>query len=226
MADTAGDGGRDVSEGNGSSGNGIIRDRIKELRRVPARSLLANPKNWRRHPIYQREAVRSVLAEVGYGDALLARETSEGLVLIDGHLRAEITPDQDVPVLVLDVTEQADLLLATLDPLAAMATRDDDALKSLVALVEIGGDEVRALLNGIVGVPVNSVAEEWQGMPEFVQEDKQGFRSIIVHFQDEDAVKEFARIIGQAFSDKARFIWFPEAGWKGMRHDQGYAAGS
>jgi hypothetical protein len=31
-----------------------IRDRIKELRRVPARDLLPNPKNWRSHPAAQR----------------------------------------------------------------------------------------------------------------------------------------------------------------------------
>ncbi|MGA7647677.1 MAG: hypothetical protein WBW01_14285, partial [Terriglobales bacterium] len=27
-----------------------IRDRIRELRRVPASALVRNPKNWRRHP--------------------------------------------------------------------------------------------------------------------------------------------------------------------------------
>jgi len=44
------------------------------------------------------------------------------LMLIHGHLRAETTKNAMVPVLVLDVTEaEADKLLLTLDPLAAMA---------------------------------------------------------------------------------------------------------
>ena len=43
-----------------------IRDRIKELRRVPASELLPNPKNWRTHPVAQQDALRGVLAEVGY----------------------------------------------------------------------------------------------------------------------------------------------------------------
>src|SRR5258707_15007068 len=51
-----------------------IRDRIKELRRVHAKDLLHNPKNWRRHPKAQAEALRGLLAEVGYADALLVRE--------------------------------------------------------------------------------------------------------------------------------------------------------
>src|SRR5215469_11330647 len=100
-----------------------IRDRIKELRRVKAKDLLPNPKNWRRHPKAQAEALRGLLTEVGYADALLARELPEGkLMLIDGHLRAETTPDMMVPVLVLDVNEEeADKLLLTLDPLAGLA---------------------------------------------------------------------------------------------------------
>lgn len=110
-----------------------IRDRIRELRRVPASELLPNPKNWRTHPKAQQDALRGVLAEVGMADAVLARELPDGsLMLIDGHLRAETAADAKVPVLILDVTEaEADKILATLDPLAAMAEQDSEALASL-----------------------------------------------------------------------------------------------
>ena len=124
-----------------------IRDRIKELRRVPASELIPNPKNWRTPPVAQQDALRGVLAEVGYADALLARETPDGLMLVDGHLRAETTPDSDVPVLVLDVDEaEADLMLATLDPLAAMAGRDEERLTELLATVSTDNATVNALL--------------------------------------------------------------------------------
>lgn len=76
-----------------------IRDRIRELRRVPASELLPNPKNWRTHPKAQQDALRGVLAEVGMADAVLARELPDGsLMLIDGHLRAETAADAKVPV--------------------------------------------------------------------------------------------------------------------------------
>jgi hypothetical protein len=123
-----------------------IRDRVKELRRVRARDLLPNPKNWRTHPAAQQDALRGVLAEIGYADALIARETPEGLVLIDGHLRAETTPDAEVPVLVLDVSEvEADKLLLTLDPLAALAEADRESLESLLTAVETDSEAVRNL---------------------------------------------------------------------------------
>ena len=76
-----------------------IRDRIKSFRRVKASELLPNPRNWRRHPEGQREALRGLLAEIGFAGAALARETDHGLMLIDGHLRAELAPDAKVPVL-------------------------------------------------------------------------------------------------------------------------------
>ncbi len=72
---------------------------------MPAAELLANPKNWGKHPEGQARALRSMLEDVGFADALLARETPRGLELIDGHLRKDTTPDQDVPVLVLGIDE-------------------------------------------------------------------------------------------------------------------------
>lgn len=125
-----------------------IRDRIRELRRVPASELLPNPKNWRTHPKAQQDALRGVLAEVGMADAVLARELDDGsLMLIDGHLRAETAADAKVPVLILDVTEaEADKLLATLDPLAAMADSDAAKLDELLRNVDTGSEALQQLI--------------------------------------------------------------------------------
>ena len=127
-----------------------IRDRIVDLRRVLARDLRPDPRNWRTHPKAQKEALQGLLSEIGYADALLARETPEGLVLIDGHLRAETTPDSEVPVLVLDVDErEAGKLLASLDPLAAMAGADDERLAEILRSVETDSEAVQAMFAGL-----------------------------------------------------------------------------
>ena len=125
-----------------------LRDRIKELRRVPASSLKPNPKNWRTHPQSQQDALRGVLAEVGIADAVLARELPDGsLMLVDGHLRAETITDAEVPVLVLDVNEsEADKILATLDPLAAMADADAAKLDALLREVQTGSEALAGML--------------------------------------------------------------------------------
>jgi hypothetical protein len=127
-----------------------IRDRIKSLRRVKASELAPNPRNWKKHPEAQANALRGILAEVGYAGAVLARETPDGLQLIDGHLRAELTPDQKIPVLVLDVTEaEADKILATFDPLGAAAETDPQKLGELLASIETESEAVQAMLDGL-----------------------------------------------------------------------------
>lgn len=151
-----------------------IRDRIKELRRVPAKDLISNPKNWRRHGTAQKKAMRTMLENIGFANALLARETDRGeLMLIDGHLRAGVSPDEVVPVLVLDVNEQeADQLLATLDPIAGMAEVDTLKLSSLVEDIKLPSVELDYELRSLL-----AVEDSWRGgdlgaPPDSVQENK------------------------------------------------------
>jgi DNA modification methylase len=120
---------------------------VVELVRIRAGDLVPNRANWRRHPAHQRAAVEGLLREIGYADALLARRDGDALILIDGHLRQSLDPDQVVPVLILDVSEaESETLLATLDPLAALAGSDTEAHAALLQRIESTDDEVRALL--------------------------------------------------------------------------------
>ena len=132
-----------------------IRDRIKDFRRVSASLLQPNPKNWRVHNTRQRNVLQGILAEIGYADALLVRELSDGsLQLLDGHLRAETTPNQEVPVLVLDLNDaESDKLLATLDPLAALADTDQTVLDNLLSQIETENIAVQEFLRSLTESP-------------------------------------------------------------------------
>lgn len=150
-----------------------IRNRVRELRMVKASELIPNSRNWRRHPKQQADALRGILSEIGYADALLARETPDGLMLVDGHLRRDTTPDQIVPVLVLDLTEdEANTLLAALDPLAGMATADPEKLDALLRQVSVTDAALREMLAGVAesaGLSVKSPAAgdaETETLPE------------------------------------------------------------
>src|SRR5262249_29885192 len=129
----------------------MIRDRIKELRRVRAGDLKPHPKNWRVHPESQKNALRGLLAEIGYADVLITRELADGsLQIIDGHLRADTTPDSIVPVVVTDLTEdEAEKVLLTLDPLASMATADKENLEALLASLRFESPDVSAMLEAM-----------------------------------------------------------------------------
>ena len=201
-----------------------IQDRIKELRRVRAGDLRPNPRNWRTHPESQQDALRGVLAEIGYADALLARELPDGeLMLVDGHLRAETTPEENVPVLVLDVTEEeADKLLVTLDPMAVMAEANQQKLGELLAATSTKNEAVQALLedlakqNGVdlfeagaakendqtytnkIVAPVYEPKGEKPPLSALVDQDKtQGLVADINAAELPDDVKEFLRLAAE-----------------------------
>lgn len=125
-----------------------FRDRVRELRRVRAADLRPHPLNWRTHSRHQQTVLRGLLSEVGMAGALLARELPDGsLQLIDGHLRAETAASAEVPVLVLDLTdEEAEKVLLTHDPLAGLAGVDEGRLAALLGRVETENQAVRELL--------------------------------------------------------------------------------
>lgn len=152
----------------------MIRDRIKELRRVKGSELLANPKNFRRHDDYQTKVVQSIIERIGWAAACIAREDRKGnLILIDGHLRSSINPDAMIPVLILDVTKkEADELLATLDPVTELASLDSDSLTALLGDVRKGAkDETQLsfidhLLSECVVEPAEIVEDEVPETPK------------------------------------------------------------
>ncbi|MGH7780590.1 MAG: DNA-methyltransferase [Candidatus Binataceae bacterium] len=73
-------------------------------------------------------------------------------MLIDGHLRAETTPDFEVPVLILDLDEaEADKLLLTLDPLASLAESDSERIGTLLQTVRTDSPAVEDLLRRTAG---------------------------------------------------------------------------
>lgn len=157
-----------------------IRDRIKELRRVEAGQLAPNPKNWRTHSETQKNVLRGMLAEVGFADALLARELPDGrLMLIDGHLRAETASDQKIPVLVLDVTEaEADKLLATLDPMTVMAGKNTPLFSELVSMVQTENHAVQRMLDAVMestSENLSAVLSEIRPMNPFPDEGDETF---------------------------------------------------
>ena len=52
---------------------------------------------------------------------------------------------------------------------------------------------------------------EWKGMPEFIQEDLESRKSIVVHFANLEDMEAFSKLIGQRVTLRTRSIWYPEA---------------
>jgi len=125
----------------------MIQNRIKEHVKVKASELVPHPCNFRKHPSEQRQALAASYEEIGFARSLLGYRLPDGRIqLIDGHLRAEFDPEMEVTVEVLDVTEEeANKLLLTVDPLAALAQTDEEVHQQLQDMVQTSSDALQDL---------------------------------------------------------------------------------
>src|SRR5579863_402461 len=60
------------------------------------------------------------------------------------------------------------------------------------------------------GELVSDPNAEWGGMPHFENPDARAFRSIVVHFKDQESVDAFVNVTNQDITEKTRFLWYPE----------------
>jgi hypothetical protein len=126
--------------------NRIIKFGVKA-----ADQFLANPKNPRTHPIFQRQAMEEALGKVGFVAPVI--ETSDGY-LLDGHERIyqALLNNSEVPYVVLDIHSDdpdADFVLATFDPLGALASYDPTQLDDLLKGMETDGESLQKMLNNL-----------------------------------------------------------------------------
>jgi hypothetical protein len=138
---------------------------------VDPTTLVPNDLNWRVHGERQRAALAGVLADVGWVQRILVNQRTGRIV--DGHLRLTLALDRHeatVPVLYVDLSDAEErLILATLDPLAAMAETDRGALTTLLHQVQSNDVAVQAMLSalaqdtGVVPPEFEPVGVEEQG---------------------------------------------------------------
>jgi len=118
---------------------------------MPVSELTPNPKNWRKHPKGQAEALSGAIEEVGYLIPVTWNERT-GKIL-DGHLRVELARanhEETIPVNVVDLSEEEEAkALLTLDPITAMAEADKDLLKALMDQVSTDNEGIQKMIDGL-----------------------------------------------------------------------------
>jgi hypothetical protein len=115
--------------------------------------LTAHPLNARRHPGRQRDALRESLGRVGWVDVVKVN-TRTGNV-IDGHARVEeaLSSGDTVPVLYVDLDpDEERFVLATLDPISALADYDAEVLEQLLDGITITSDALVGFFDDQAGL--------------------------------------------------------------------------
>lgn len=165
------------------------------------------------------DKVASAIKEFGFRVPIVAK--SDGTI-VDGHLRLKAAKKlnlTEVPVILADDLTDAQIkaFRLSVNKVAELADWDDDLLKlEIEELDDLGFD---LSLTGFDESELTSLfleheegetdaSAEWEGMPEF-EDDDPCFRKVIVSFDAEEDVKRFFDLVGQVDSGKTKSIWFP-----------------
>lgn len=189
--------------------------KAKEIKIVSIDSIIENPKNANNHPPEQIAILEKIIKHQGFRRPLTISNRSGFLIVGHGRLLAAKNLGlKEVPVIFQDYENEAqefqDMIADNkIDKLA----QHDDA-KMIEGIKELGLEKVDFELMGLINFSLNPIfaenpEDEWDGMPEFDQQDKTSFRHIIVHFINNDDVEEFFKLIGQNCTEKTKSIWFP-----------------
>lgn len=124
--------------------------RIVGLEYHPAGAIQPHAQNWRGHGPDQQRVMAGILEDIGIAGALLCYRSAGIVTLLDGHMRHALDAAQVWPCLMLDVTDdEADVILATFDPLGALATTTHSQLDALLATTRTDHTSVQALLDAL-----------------------------------------------------------------------------
>lgn len=183
------------------------QNRITRYSDEPPDQLLANPKNYRTHPGSQADALRGVLQDVGVVQNVLANERTG--YLIDGHLRvmeALKSGQPTVPVTWVDLSEEEEaLILASLDPLAAMAGTDAAQLDALLREVSTDSPALQQMLDELAQaagiVPGMDMADAFGNLPDGDREPFQQMTFTVSDAQAETIKRALRAAQAEPFED-------------------------
>jgi hypothetical protein len=136
---------------------------------------------------------------------------NKDMTVIGGHQRLKICKElnyKDVDCVVLDLSKEEERELNIrlnksggdfdIDILANEFDVDD--------LVDWGFKHIELGLN----IDKIDMEKEWQGMPEFNQDDLTPHRQLIVSFNSDKDIQRFSELIKQTITKKTKSIWFPK----------------
>lgn len=123
------------------------RNRIVAYGEEDPEQLLANPYNWRVHPQHQQAAFLGVVHDVGVVQNIIVNKATGHVV--DGHMRVLLAikeGQRSIPITYVDLSEQEEAeILATYDPISAMAVADRELFAQTLRQFNTGAPAIQEL---------------------------------------------------------------------------------
>jgi len=190
-----------------------------KVKNIDIEKLRPYKNNPRKHSESQIEQIANSINEFGFVNPIIADENN---MILAGHgrfLAANKLLLTEVPVVqITDLDEKQKKALVIADNKIAMNSdwNEDLLWQQIQELSKDGFDLSLLAFNDMEIMPMidsNTVIDplkEWEDMPEFTEDSKTAFRSLIVHFTCQEDIDQFSKLVEQTFTDKTKFMWYPE----------------
>ena len=190
-----------------------------KVKQTKLKDLKPYENNPRLHSELQIIQIATSIKEFGFINPILADEKN---MILAGHgrfLASQRLELDKVPVVVVEGLSEAQkkALVIADNKIASNSEWDEDLLwEEIRKLNELGFDINKLAFEDMEVLPmidpnvVSDLTGEWEDMPEFTEDDKTAFRTILVHFTCEEDVDKFSKLVKQSFTDKTKFMWYPE----------------
>ena len=171
----------------------------------------------------QYEDLKASMEKFGCVDPIIININPERLnVVVGGHQRLRILRElgaEKVPTVSVNLSEEDERELnVRLNKnsgewdINILANEFD-----IVDLKEWGFKDIDFGLN----IDKINPQDEWEGMPEFNQDDKMPIRQIIISFDNKEDINKFSKLLNQNITDKTKSLWYPKKE-KNVLKDKGY----
>ena len=178
---------------------------------------------WSENPRYNEKAIDQVANSIqrfGFGSPIIVRKADN--TIIAGHTRYQASLKlglTQVPVRYMDLSPtEAELYAIADNKIGELADWNNEKLSEIIQKHNMSDVDVTKLgftdfeLDMLLSDAVDDMSEidEWTDMPEFINDDDEPFKSIKVHFETEEDMAEFARLIGQNITESTTYLYHPK----------------
>lgn len=162
------------------------KNRIVGYAEVPVSELVANPRNWRKHPKAQRAALTGSLSTLGWIDAVKVNRTTGHM--FDGHARMEeaikLGDDTPVPVIYVEMSEEEErIALVSLDPMSALAETDEARLTALLTDLYVEDVALSEMIANLLQIETSNALEPSESFREYDTDIETQYRCPSCHYE-------------------------------------------
>ena len=189
------------------------------IEKIQIDKLKAATYNPRQISTKQYNDLKKSITKFGLVDPIIVNKC---YTIIGGHQRYKICKDldyKDIGCIILDLDKEQEREL-NIRLNKNTGDFDIDILANefdIDQLVDWGFKHIDLGLN----IDKIDYDKEWEGMPEFKQDDKMPYRQIIISFENEADIENFSTLLNQNITDKTKSLWYPKKE-KNILKDKGY----